>query len=232
MKSPRYSTASESNACTVSCWTWGYQAISWPIATEVSVSRRTAHWTCDLIPNEANLPGACLRRLSAEHLAKIIYEYGEERHSRRIAQRIVDRRRHNPIRTARQLAELVRACVPRSKRHQIDPATRTFQALRIAVNRELTHLERALHRLPDRLATGGRLAIISFHSLEDRPVKCAFRDDDRLRVLTRKPIRAGDAEVQRNLRSSSARLRVAERVATEEPRPVDDDARQGARWQA
>jgi 16S rRNA (cytosine1402-N4)-methyltransferase len=151
-------------------------------------------------------------RLRAETLAQIIFEYGEERFSRRVAQAIVERRQHEPIRTARDLAQLVRRCVPVSKNHRIDPATRTFQALRIAVNHELASLEHALQRLPDRLAVGGKLAIISFHSLEDRRVKLALRDDSRLRVLTRKPIRPGDAEVARNPRASSARMRVAERV--------------------
>ncbi|MHB0958970.1 MAG: 16S rRNA (cytosine(1402)-N(4))-methyltransferase RsmH [Pirellulaceae bacterium] len=154
-----------------------------------------------------------LARLRAENLADIIFEYGEERFSRRVARAIVEQRTQEPIRTAQQLARLVRSCVPVSKHHRIDPATRTFQALRIAVNQELTSLEHALRRLPDRLAEGGKLAIISFHSLEDRRVKNAFRDDPRLSVMTRKPIRASDAEIARNPRAASARLRVAQRVA-------------------
>ena len=96
-------------------------------------------------------------------------------------------------------------------RIRIDPATRTFQALRIAVNRELESLDKALQRIPDRLKPGGRLAIISFHSLEDRRVKEAFRDDPRLENLTKKTIRATDAETQANPRSRSAKLRVAQR---------------------
>jgi 16S rRNA (cytosine1402-N4)-methyltransferase len=154
-----------------------------------------------------------LARLSEEHLADLIYQFGEERFSRRIARRIVEERPTRPIRTAAQLAELVRSCVPRSKGHSIDPATRTFQALRIAVNGELDALKIALRRLPDRLKPGGRVAVISFHSLEDRMVKEAFRDDPRLRVLTRKPMDAGEEEVSRNPRARSAKLRVAERVA-------------------
>ena len=102
--------------------------------------------------------------------------------------------------------------MPRTRDERIDPATRTFQALRIAVNEELKWLEVALRRLPECLKTGGRLAIISFHSLEDRPVKEAFRDDARLKVLTRRPIRASDEEVAVNPRSRSAKLRVAERI--------------------
>jgi 16S rRNA (cytosine1402-N4)-methyltransferase len=154
-----------------------------------------------------------LARLSEEHIADLIYHYGEERFSRRIARRIVEERRTSPIRTASELASLVRSCVPRSRGHDIDPATRTFQALRIAVNGELDNLKIALRRLPDRLKPGGRLAIISFHSLEDRLVKAAFRDDPRLTAITRKPVLASEDEVNRNPRARSAKLRVAERAA-------------------
>jgi 16S rRNA (cytosine1402-N4)-methyltransferase len=155
-----------------------------------------------------------VNRLSAAHLADLLYRYGEERHSRRIAQAIVAARRHRPIETARELADLIRRCVPRASRERIDPATRTFQALRIAVNDELKSLEIALRRIPDCLRPGGRLAIISFHSLEDRRVKEAFRGDDRLQVLTRQPIRPDDTETQRNPRARSARMRVAARKPT------------------
>lgn len=153
-----------------------------------------------------------IRRLSEKALADVIYRYGEERLSRRIAKQIVMRRRTNPIRTSRELADLVRSCVPRSPNHRIDPATRTFQALRIAVNDELTALERTLQRIPPAIAVGGRLAIISFHSLEDRLVKNAFRDDARYMTLTKKPIRPNESELLRNSRSRSARLRVAQRT--------------------
>lgn len=152
-----------------------------------------------------------IQRLGAEQLANLIYEFGEERFSRRLARRIVEARQQRPIRTARELATLVRSCVPRSRGHGIDPATRTFQALRIAVNDELQSLDQALERFPDCLAPGGRLAIISFHSLEDRRVKLAFRNDPRYDVLTKKPIRAGSDEVHCNPRSRSAKLRVARR---------------------
>jgi len=152
-----------------------------------------------------------LERLSAEHLADLIYQYGEERYSRRIARAIVERRRDHPVETAADLANLVRRCVPRSRYDRIDPATRTFQALRIAVNDELKSLEIALRRMPDCLRPGGRLAVISFHSLEDRQVKVAFRDDPRLTSLTRKPITPSDAETAENPRSRSAKLRVAVR---------------------
>lgn len=153
-----------------------------------------------------------LQRVGEKHLADLIYQYGEERYSRRIARKIISTRRANPIQNALELAELVRHCVPRSRGHNIDPATRTFQALRIAVNGELESLEGGLARIPDCLRPGGRLAIISFHSLEDRLVKHAFRNDDRLQVLTRRPLIPKDEEIERNPRARSAKFRVAERV--------------------
>jgi 16S rRNA (cytosine1402-N4)-methyltransferase len=152
-----------------------------------------------------------LERLSAEHLADLIFKYGEDRFSRRIARHIVDTRRASPIRTAADLAWVVRESVPRSRDERIDPATRTFQALRIAVNDELKWLEVALRRLPDCLRPGGRLAVISFHSLEDRLVKEAFRENAALEVLTRRPVRPSERELHANPRSSSAKLRAAER---------------------
>ena len=163
-------------------------------------------------PNEGEPASRLVNRLSAEHLADVIYNYGEERLSRRIARAIVEARRENPIETSAELARIVRRAMPRPPRGQkIDPATRTFQALRIAVNDELKSLETALQRIPDCLRPGGRLAIISFHSLEDRPVKQAFRDNPRWKALTRKPIRPGEEEVERNPQSRSAKLRVGER---------------------
>jgi len=152
-----------------------------------------------------------VERLSAEHLADLIFQYGEERYSRRIARHIVDVRRAAPIHTAADLARVVRESVPRSRDERIDPATRTFQALRIAVNDELKWLEVGLRRLPDCLRPGGRIAVISFHSLEDRLVKESFRDNARLTVLTRRPIRPTEQEIAMNPRSRSAKLRVAER---------------------
>jgi 16S rRNA (cytosine1402-N4)-methyltransferase len=155
-----------------------------------------------------------VNRLSAEHLADLIFHYGEERFSRRIAKAIVEKRHHHPIETSAQLADIVRHAIPFAARQQrIDPATRTFQALRIAANQELKSLEVALRRLPDCLKPGGRFAVISFHSLEDRRVKEAFRDDPRLRSLERKPIIPHEAEIARNPRSRSAKLRIAERVS-------------------
>ena len=150
-------------------------------------------------------------QMRAEPLADLIYEFGEERFSRRIAREIVAARRHEPIRTAAQLAALVRRCVPRGRHERLDPATRTFQALRIAVNEELQSLTLALKRVPACLRPGGRLVAISFHSLEDRLVKHAFRADPRWTVLTKKPIRPSDLEESQNPRSRSAKLRAAAR---------------------
>jgi 16S rRNA (cytosine1402-N4)-methyltransferase len=163
---------------------------------------------------EAGGPGAAdlVNRLSAEDLANLLFEFGEERFSRRIARRIVEARQKGPIRTTGQLADLVRRSVPGPARHgPIDPSTRAFQALRIAVNDELGQLDAALRIIPDVLAPGGRAAIISFHSLEDRRVKWAFKSDPRLTVLTKKPVTATAREVAVNPRARSAKLRVAER---------------------
>lgn len=154
-----------------------------------------------------------IERLDATELANVIYNYGEERRSRRIARNIVEQRASTPIRTARQLAEIVRRSVPRGRgKPRIDPATRTFQALRIAVNDELGSLRDGLANFPDCLTVAGRVAVISFHSLEDRLVKQAFRDDPRYEALTRKPLVPTETEVQRNPRSRSAKMRVAKRV--------------------
>ncbi|SRR6056297_1666442 len=159
-----------------------------------------------------------LKRLSEKEIADVIYQYGEERFSRRIARRIVELRRQRQfIETTTELADLVRRCVPRSKNHDIDPATRTFQALRIAVNDELGILERALRDAPAWLCEGGRIAVISFHSLEDRIVKTAFRDDPQWEIITKKPLRPSDEETRQNPRARSAKLRVAEKRAATFP---------------
>jgi 16S rRNA (cytosine1402-N4)-methyltransferase len=161
-------------------------------------------------PTEGEPAWRMVNRLRPETLADIIYEFGEERFSRRIARRIADAREKEPIRTSRDLARIVVAAVPRQKPPQrIHPATRTFQALRIAVNQELKSLRIALERIPTRLSPGGRLAVIAFHSLEDRLVKEAFRNRQVWENLTRSPVEAGDDEVARNPRSRSAKLRAA-----------------------
>ena len=147
-------------------------------------------------------------------LANLIYEFGEERRSRRIARAIV---RARPVHTTVQLAQVVRAAAPAMKGDRIHPATRTFQALRIAVNRELDEIKALLETAPKVLKPGGRLVVISFHSLEDRLAKDAMRDGKDggwYEVLTRKPVIAGDEEVQGNPRSRSAKLRAAERLGS------------------
>ena len=149
---------------------------------------------------------------SERQIADAIYQFGEERYSRRIAKMIILRAKdRSPVRTVGDLVEICRRCVPRGKNHDIHPATRTFQALRIAVNDELGILQRTLASAADWIAPGGRVAAISFHSLEDRIVKNAFRDDERWTILTKKPLRPTEQETRDNPRSRSAKLRVAER---------------------
>jgi 16S rRNA (cytosine1402-N4)-methyltransferase len=151
-------------------------------------------------------------------LADAIFQYGEERYSRRIARAIVDARRRSSIETTGQLAAIVRRAIPRRGFMRIDPATRTFQAIRIWVNRELEGLDRFLEASARRLRLGARLVVITFHSLEDRIVKHTFRALEHsgvapLEVLTKKPVVPTGEEVQRNPRARSAKLRAAERVA-------------------
>jgi 16S rRNA (cytosine1402-N4)-methyltransferase len=161
-------------------------------------------------PTEGDPAWRLIARMRPETLADLIYEFGEERYSRRIARRIAAVRGKQPIRTARDLARVVTTAIPRQyPPPRIHPATRTFQALRIAVNEELKSLRIALDRIPSRLATDGRLAVISFHSLEDRLVKEAFRNRQVWEPLTHGPVEATDDEVARNPRSRSAKLRVA-----------------------
>ena len=147
-------------------------------------------------------------------LANLIYEFGEERRSRRIARAIV---RSRPIRSTAQLADVVSAAArPMNQaERRIHPATRTFQALRIFVNRELDDLRDLLKAAPQLLKPGGRVVIISFHSLEDRIVKDAFREgvkQGQYQLLTKKPVTASEEEIDRNPRSRSAKLRAAEKV--------------------
>jgi 16S rRNA (cytosine1402-N4)-methyltransferase len=155
-----------------------------------------------------------LSQSSERELADLFWRYGDERFSRRIARRIVETRRRSPLESTTDLANLVRRCIPRprsGKPASIDPATRVFQALRIAVNDELGNLERFLQALPACLKPGGRAVLISFHSLEDRLVKRAFKDEPGWEILTRKPIRPGETELRENPRARSARLRAARR---------------------
>jgi len=168
-----------------------------------------------LDPTTGEPASALLHRLGERELADIFWRYGEERYSRRVARQIVQAREQGPIATTGQLAALVRRSVPRPRghRHVIDPATRVFQALRIAVNDELGALERLLQVLPECVKPGGRAAIISFHSLEDRLVKQAFRNSPQWsKELTRKPVEASEAEIGENPRARSAKLRAARRA--------------------
>lgn len=158
-----------------------------------------------------------VREATESELADAIFGYGEERYSRRIARAIVRAREEGAIATTGQLAEIVRRAVPRRGHQRIDPATRTFQALRIWVNRELEGLDRFLERAAGRLRPGAALVVITFHSLEDRIVKHTLRALARERglvtVLTPKPMVASEAEVAANPRARSAKLRAVRRVA-------------------
>jgi 16S rRNA (cytosine1402-N4)-methyltransferase len=185
---------------------------------------------------EKNGPSAAdlVNTTEEAELADILWRYGEERKSRRVAHAIVERRREKPIETTGELAEIVRRAVGPSARDESDPATRAFQALRIAVNDELGELERGLAAAEQVLAPGGRLAVVSFHSLEDRAVKefvraragrtpspsrhAPPRGEEKaatLRDLSRKPVLPSEAEIAANPRARSARLRVAEKLAQE-----------------
>lgn len=156
-------------------------------------------------------------RSDERELADAIFQYGEERHSRRVARAIVRARRESPVATTGRLATIVRQVIPYRGRLRIDPATRTFQALRIWVNQELEGLDRFLEAAARRLRSQARLVVITFHSLEDRIVKRTFRALEKsevtMRVLTRKPLGPTEEEVRRNPRARSAKLRAVERAA-------------------
>jgi 16S rRNA (cytosine1402-N4)-methyltransferase len=157
-----------------------------------------------------------IRDADERELADVIYEFGEERHARRIARALVERRKRAAIETTGQLADVVRRAIPRKGYMRIDPATRTFQAIRIWVNRELEGLDAFLTQSARRLSPGGRLAVITFHSLEDRIVKHTLRSlqaagEIGLTVRTKRPLVPTEGEIQRNPRARSAKLRAAER---------------------
>ncbi|HEY1984219.1 MAG TPA: 16S rRNA (cytosine(1402)-N(4))-methyltransferase RsmH [Terracidiphilus sp.] len=158
-----------------------------------------------------------VNEMSEHELANLIYEYGEERRSRRIARAIV---RGRPVTTTGQLARIVASAAPAMKQDRIHPATRTFQALRIHVNQELDEIRALLEAAPRLLKPSGRLVAISFHSLEDRIVKDSLRDgahNGTWTVLTKKPVVAGDEETESNPRSRSAKMRAAERTKKQLP---------------
>lgn len=171
---------------------------------------------------------ALVNSLSEPRLLQILFEYGEERWARRIARAIVREREKSPITRTLQLADLVRRAVPRSGRApRIHPATRTFQALRIAVNQELDQLGVGLSEAVSSLNDGGRLCVISFHSLEDRIVKRTFKalihaKPARIRLITKKPVVPGSDEIRMNPRSRSAKLRALERIP-DAPEPDDSE---------
>ena len=159
-----------------------------------------------------------LRDVSESDLADVIYQFGEDRHARRIARLFVSTRDQVDVETTGQLAEVVRRAVPRRGYQRIDPATRTFQAVRIWVNREVEALDEWLLAVCRRLKAGARFAVLSFHSLEDRVVKHTFRhlerdSDIKIRILTKKPLRPSEQEVSQNPRARSAKLRIAERLS-------------------
>ena len=167
--------------------------------------------------SEGDTAADLVARATEHELADAIFMYGEERFSRRVARAIVEARALSPVETTGRLAAIVRRAIPRRGPMRIDPATRTFQALRIWVNRELEGLDRFVEVAARRLRDGARLVVITFHSLEDRVVKHTLRALDRggearLRVLTKKPVSPGDAEIASNPRARSAKLRAAERV--------------------
>ncbi len=171
-------------------------------------------------PETTMTAGELLRDLSAEEMAAVLKDYGEERWARRIARNIVRRRQAAPLGSTAELAEVVRRSVP-PQRGRIHPATRTFQALRLAVNDELNNLRIFLERCPGLLNPGGRLSIISYHSLEDRIVKNRFRlwaplrkeEPAGFRLLTRKPLTPSGEEVGQNPRARSAKMRAVEKIA-------------------
>lgn len=170
-------------------------------------------------PTSGQTAAELLTRLTETELVKLLREYGEERYARRIARAVTWTRQQEPIQTTSQLSAVIRKAVPPPYRHgRLHYATRTFQAIRIAVNQELDVLERALYDAAGLLIPGGRLCVISFHSLEDRIVKHTFRalshgPDPMLTTLTRKPCTPSDTERKNNPRARSAKLRVAERLA-------------------
>jgi len=151
-----------------------------------------------------------LHTLSEDELAELFFRFGEEQYARRIAQAIVRYRKKKPITTTTELSELVARVAPRRRIH---PATRVFLALRIVVNDELGELEQALVQLPELLEEGGRVVVLSYHSLEDRLVKRHFRQSSSLQEVTKKPVFPSPEEVRRNPRARSARLRAAEKVS-------------------
>ena len=177
-----------------------------PMPLDMRIDPRARRTAADLV-----------NTMREDDLANVLYELAQERYSRRIARKIGEARRLSPITTTDRLADLVRSVIPRNyhDRDRIDPATRTFMALRMAVNREVENLHDLMERAPKRLNPGGRLGVISFHSTEDRIVKQSFRSAEQtgqMKIITKKPLSPADEELNANPRSRSAKLRVAEKV--------------------
>ena len=167
--------------------------------------------------SQGHTAAAMLAAADEQTLADVIYTLGEERHARRVARAILTARSQTPINTTGRLADVVRRAIPRKGYSRIDPATRTFQAIRIWVNRELEGLDGFLGRAAGRLNAGGRMAVITFHSLEDRIVKHTFRalqSEGRITIRTKRPVVPTPAEVESNARARSAKLRAVERAAS------------------
>jgi 16S rRNA (cytosine1402-N4)-methyltransferase len=178
-----------------------------PMPLDMRIDPRVTRTAADLV-----------NTMREEDLADVLYQLAQERYSRRIARKIADARRISPIKTTDRLAELVRSAIPKrgGAPEKIDPATRTFLALRMAVNGEMSNLERLLKVAPDLLKPGGKLAILTFHSTEDRLVKHAFRSAEqtgRLSIVTPRPLSPSPTEIDANPRARSAKLRVAMRPA-------------------
>ena len=180
--------------------------------------RRDEKLDMRLNPDEGISAADIVNGYSEEALADVIYRYGEERYSRRISRAIVERRQEKEIELSSELAEIISRAVPREYRYgRIHPATRTFQALRIEVNGELSRIEPALRSAIRVLRKGGRIGVITFHSLEDRIVKWFFKDeaakeDPGIRIITKKPIVPSEKEEEENAPSRSAKLRVIEKI--------------------
>lgn len=188
----------------------GVSSAQFDIAERGFSFRNTADLDMRMDQRQSLTAAEVINHWDEAQLAKVFYEYGEERLSRQIARRIVEKR---PFQTTTELADAIAHSVPRKYRYgRIHPATRVFQALRIVVNQEISSLEVFLNKAPNWLKLGGRIGIISFHSLEDRIVKHQFRDSLLLQVLTKKPVTPQEQELNENPRSRSAKLRIAQRI--------------------
>lgn len=186
--------------------------------------KNDAHLDMRMDKNQTLTAYTVVNNYKEERLAEIIFRYGEERYARKIARLIVQNRsKSNPIRTTTELARLVLFCYPKAKRFKIHPATRTFQAIRIEVNKELENLEQFIGFIPELLAPNSRLTLITFHSLEDRIIKHFLKNKKIFNTLTKKPITPSISEIKNNPRARSAKLRAAEKVEDEKT-PITNES--------